>query len=89
MSENKKADITARSRTERDIILREERNISDELGYILNIVQGVPLPKDVKVDTIKKCISRCEDSFSRLDRSAATMHRLINDALNTKEETTE
>lgn len=89
MSENRKADITARSRTERDIILREERNISDELGYILNIAQGVPLPKDVKVDAVKNCISRCDDSLSRLDRSVATMYRLINNALNTKEETTE
>lgn len=89
MSENEKADIVARAGAERDIILREERNIGDELGYILNTAQGVPLPKDVKVDTVKKCISRCDDSFGRLDRSVAAMYRLINNALNTKEETTE
>lgn len=88
MSESKKADITARSRAERDIILWEEQDISDKLGYILHIAQRVTLPKDVKMDTIKECISRCDDSLGRLDRSVATMYRLINGALNIKEDTT-
>jgi hypothetical protein len=89
MSENRKADITARSRTERDIILREERNINDELGYILHMAQGVVLPKEVEIDTIKECIRRCGNSLGRLDRSVATMYRLINNALSIKEDTTE
>lgn len=89
MSENEKADIAAGVRVERDIILREEQDISDKLGYILHIAQRVTLPKDVKMDTIKECISRCDDSLSRLDRSVATMYSIINGVLNIKEETTE
>lgn len=89
MSDNKKADIVARARTERDIILREEQYISDKLGYILHIAEKVTLPKEVKLNTIKGCISRCDDSLSRLDRSVATMYSLINDALNIKEDTAE
>lgn len=89
MSENEKADIVARAGAERDIILREERDISDKLGYILHIAQRVTLPKDVKMDTIKECISRCDDNLSRLDRSVAAMYSIINEVLNIKEDTTE
>lgn len=89
MSENEKANIVARARAERDIILREERDISDKLGYILHIAKRVTLPKDVKMDTIKECISRCDDNLSRLDRSVATIYSIICDVLNIEGDTTE